>query len=158
MKKPRSTLAYPVTIRQIDRYLVFSVKDLNISLVEELPENGQLSPEFMLRVHKTLAKTWIKSYERLKDFRTAGKTPPSPSLIRVATKDIKKSRPLTAPRVAKILGISENSVRRIPKSKLRYYRTKGGHRRYSVGALELFQEAHEDRSIPIPNNENDPRD
>lgn len=158
MKKPRSPLEYPVTIRQVERFLIFSVKDLNISLVEELPENGRLSPEFMARVNKTIAKSWIKSSERLKAFREAGKTPPSPSLIRVATKDIKKSRPLTAPRVAKILGISENSVRRIPKSKLRYYRTKGGHRRYSVGALELFQEAHEDRSIPIPNNENDPRD
>jgi excisionase family DNA binding protein len=141
MAKRRSALEYPVTIRQVDTYLIFSVKDLNITLVEELPAGGRLTPEFMRRATAALGKSWVKSHERLKVLVETGKPLPDPSRIKVATKEIKKAKPLTAPEVAKLLGVSENTVRRIPKAELRYRRTKGGHRRYSIGAVQAYREA-----------------
>jgi hypothetical protein len=140
MRKRLSALEYPITLRQIDTYLVFSVKDLQITLVEELPVGGRVTPEFLKRVAVMIGKCWLKGSERLQAFHEAGKKPPEPSKIRVATKEIKKTKPLTAPEVAKILGISVNSVRRIPKHQLRYRRTKGKHRRYSIGAVQAYRE------------------
>jgi excisionase family DNA binding protein len=140
MAKRRSALEYPVTIRQVEGYVVFSVRDLGISLVEELPPGGKLTPEFMKRTTAAVAKAWVKSHERLKVLIENGKPLPEPSKIRVATKEIKKTKPLTAPEVAKLLGVSKDTVRRIPKSELRYRRTKGGHRRYSIGAIQKYRE------------------
>lgn len=149
MAKRRSPLEYPVTIRQVEGYLVFSVKDLNISLIEELPAGGRLNAPFMRRCTATLAKSWVKSHERLKVLLESGKSLPEPSKIRVATREIKRAKPLTAPEVAKILGVSENTVRRIPKSELRYRRTKGGHRRYSIGAVKSYSENYERDEIEL---------
>jgi DNA-directed RNA polymerase specialized sigma subunit len=140
MARRRSALEYPVTIRQVDTYVVFSVKDLNISLIEELPPGGRLTPQFMQRATNALAKSWVKSHERLKVLLENGKPLPEPSKIKVATKEITKTKPLTAPEVAKILGVSKDSVRRIPKAELRFRRTKGGHRRYSIGAVQMYRE------------------
>jgi hypothetical protein len=140
MAKRRSALEYPITIRQVEGYVVFSVKDLGITLVEELPPAGRLTPEFMKKTTAAVAKCWVKSHERLKVLIENGKPLPEPSKIKVATREL-KAKSLTAPGVAKFLGMSENSVRRIPKSELRYRKTKGGHRRYSIGAVELYKQA-----------------
>jgi plasmid maintenance system antidote protein VapI len=140
MAKRRSPLEYPVTIRQVEGYLIFTVKDLNITLVEELPPGGQLTSEFMRRTTAALARAWVKTNERLKVLIETGAPLPEPSRIRVATRELKKTKPLSAPEVAKLLGVSKNSVHRIPKSELRYRKTKGGHRRYSIGAVKEYRE------------------
>ena len=119
MKTSRSPLEYPVTIKLVEGFLVFSVKDFGLTLVEEMPADGRPTPEFMRKVTANIVKCWLK------------------------VKDLGKTKPLTVPQVAKLLKISENSVRRIPKEQLRYRRTKGGHRRYSVGALKAYREQYE---------------
>ncbi len=148
MKTKRSPLEYPLTIKMVEGYLVFSVKDFNLSLVEEMPAGGKTSPEFLRKVMAAIAKSWIKTQERIKEFEASGRTLPDPSKIRVATRELGKTKPLSAPQVAKILKVSENSVRRIPKSELRYRRTAGGHRRYSIGALKAYQAAYEHKPDP----------
>jgi hypothetical protein len=158
MARRRSALEYPVTIRQVDSYVVFSVKDLNISLIEELPPGGRLTPQFMRRATNALAKSWVKSHERLKVLLENGKPLPDPSKIKVATKEITKAKPLTAPEVAKILGVSKDSVRRIPKAELRYRRTKGGHRRYSIGAVQAYRERFDRPSLETNPRANVERD
>ncbi len=143
MKRKYTPLEYPLTIRQVETFLIFSVKDFNISVVEPMPESGKISPEFLRKVMGAVAKAWVKTQERIREFESSGRALPDPSKIRVATRDLKKTKPLTVPQVAKLLAISENSVRRIPKSQLRFRRTAGGHRRYSIGALKAYREQYD---------------
>lgn len=142
MARRYSPLEYPVTIRQVGGHLILSVKDLHITIAEEIPPGGRITPEFLKRTTAALAKAWVKSNERLKTLQEAGKAHPEPSNIRVATDEIKKQKPLTAPEVAKLLGRSENTVRRIPKAELNYRKTKGGHRKYSIGAVYAYAEQY----------------
>ena len=139
MKTTRTALEYPVTIKQVDNFLIFSVRDFGFTHVEELPHGGKLSTEYLRKVMAAVGKCWLKSQERILELKRTGAKLPEPSKMKVAVKELAQTKPLTAPQVAKLLNISKNSVRRIPKHELEYRKTKGGHRRYSVGALKSYR-------------------
>ena len=142
-KIPSHPRSYPITMRQIEGFMVLSVKDFNISIAVEMPA-GKWTAETWNKINIAMGKCWIKTREII-DARVRSNIPlPDPSKMNLATekeaKKGKQTKPLTAPEVAKILGISENSVRRIPKDLLRFRVTRGGHRRYSTGSILKYQE------------------
>ena len=142
MKNSRSPLEYPITIKQVDTYLIFSVRDFGFTHIGELPPGGKLSTEYLRKVMAAVGKCWLKSQDRILELKRTGTRLPEPSKIKVVTKELAQTKPLTVPQVAKLLNISQNSVRRIPKRHLEYRKTKGGHRRYSVGALKAYRDLY----------------
>jgi hypothetical protein len=131
-------------MRRVEDYLVFSVKDFNISIAIEMPVNNQFTPAFWNQISRAIGKCWIKTAENMRNRRASGMALPEPSKISLSTEKEKKKgrqvKPLTVAEVSKALGISESSVRRIPKDLLRFRKTRGGHRRYATGAVLAYQE------------------
>ena len=129
-KKRTSPLDYPVTIKRHLDFVVFQVPDLGVTVVEQAPANGKLSRKYLDKVAKSLAKTWLKSSEKLKQFQLAEKKPPQPSRQKRPIEQ-RKEKQYTTPEVAAYLGVSENTVRRLVKRKeLKCSFTPKGHRRF----------------------------
>jgi hypothetical protein len=156
-KKPPSALTYTITLRKLDDYMVVSVKDWGISLAFDWKDGEAYTPNIRAQLISAIEKSWIKTAEIMRARIKAGIALPDPSKMALSTEKEKvkgrQIKPLTVNEVSRILGISENSVRRIPKDLLRFRRTKGGHRRYSVGAVLSYQELfnwNEDKNGVIP--------
>lgn len=103
-------LDYPVVIKRHENLLTLSLPDHNTFTVIDLPK-GPIDKTYMLKVGMEVAKMWIKSKERIDDHTFVNRKAPSPSL---ATKSLNrdKNKKLTAPQVAKLLGVSADTVRR----------------------------------------------
>lgn len=141
MKKPLAHFEYPITIKKHLDFFVFSVPDLGLTIVEDLPPNGRFTPQYLLNLAKTLGRTWIKIAERLKQFDQADKNPPKPSRQR-AVLDEKRRSLMTATEVANRLGVSRMTVHRLAKrGLLEFEQTSGGHRRFSELQLKKYLNA-----------------
>ncbi len=141
MPKRHLALEYPVIIKQHLGFIVFSVPDLGINLVENLPVGGKLSREYVVSLAASLGKTWIKSSDRLRAFREAGKSPPEPSSIK-ATLSERQDLGFTPPQAAKLLGVSVNTVRRmVDRGTLKAEVTDGGHRKISESEIRKWLES-----------------
>ena len=137
-KKRNSPLDYPVTIKQHLDFVVFQVPDLGVTVVEQAPTDGKLTPKYINRVAKSLAKTWLKSSERLQQFQLAEKKPPNPSRQKRPIEE-KKERQYTTPEVADYLGVSENTIRRLVKRReLDCNFTPRGHRRFTEIQVQTY--------------------
>jgi hypothetical protein len=154
-KSVPSPFTYPITMRQLEGHMILVVKDFNITIAVPMPE-GRFTAEFWGKLNSALGKCWIKTAENIKA-RVQANTPlPDPSKIAIATqKDTKPGRqtkPLTAPEVSAMLAVSENTVRRIPEELLKFERSKGGHRRYSVGDVLAYKAlfASDEEKFPDP--------
>ncbi|MBK7845516.1 MAG: hypothetical protein IPJ71_17865 [Bdellovibrionales bacterium] len=75
--KPRiSSLHYPVVIKQHLDFIVLSVPDLGISVVENAPLQGKLNPEYVLKIATALANVWLKVRKDFWNISPLGKVLP----------------------------------------------------------------------------------
>jgi hypothetical protein len=152
-KRIPSALTYSVTIRKIEDYLIFSVKDWNLNIALHWPAGTPYSPKLRAEMSAAIEKCWVKVARSISERVRAGIPLPDPSKIALSTEKEKKVgrqiKPLTVKEVAAILGVSENSVRRIPKDLLRSRRTRGGHRRFSVGSVLAYQKLFDWKEEPL---------
>jgi excisionase family DNA binding protein len=138
MKKQPTHFDYPITIKKHLDFFVFSVPDLGITIVEDLPPGGRFTPVYLLKLAKTLGRTWIKIGQRLQQFNEAEKKPPRPSRQRTVL-DERVRTLMTATELANRLGVSRMSVHRLcEKGLLEYEETSGGHRRFSELQLKKY--------------------
>ena len=102
---------------------------------------GQFDVQTLRSLERAMTACWKEAHAMIRNRNLAGIDIPAPSKIQGVLEKQKSSevqgRPLTAPEVAKILGISESSVRRISRKLLPFKqprKTKSGkgmrHRRY----------------------------
>lgn len=139
MKKRLAPLEYPVVIKQHLDFVVLSVPDLGITVVENTPRDGKLTPKYILKIATALAKVWLKTQTSLTHHRSAGKTPPKASKQKMAV-DGKFNQSMTSSEIAKRLGVTRMTVHRLAKSGiLKSTQTKGGHRRFSELDLKEYE-------------------
>lgn len=136
MASSQKPLDFPVVIRQHLDYLLFSVPDLGISIVQDLPPDGRLNAQFVHEAAKNLARIWLKSTERLAILKSNQIKTPEPSKTKTSIL-AEKERGLSTREVAKSLGVSENTVRRMVEDGfIRCEKTAGGHRRFYQNDIE----------------------
>lgn len=137
-RKIFSAFEYPLTIKLIDRYFVISLSDLEIIRTVPLNE-GKFDLQTLRALEKAMSQCWKEAHNLIRNRVRANIELPLPSKIKSPmgkeTPSDLQSRPLTAPEVAKLLKVSESSVRRIPKKLLPYKQPRKikcgrGHRRY----------------------------
>lgn len=160
-KRVPSALTYAVTIRKIGGYLIVSVKDWGMTFTIDWEDGDPYTNKIRTQLITTIEKAWLRVAEQMKLRLKSGIDLPDPSKIALATEKEKKKgrqvKPLTVSEVSKILGCSENSVRRISKTQLPFKKSKGGHRRYAVGAVLKYQELYDWKGPllnSVPDNDN----
>jgi excisionase family DNA binding protein len=132
MKKPAPLFEYPVTIKQVGEYWVFSTPDL----VTTVGIPFSLSAHEILEGLKT---TWKKNKERLVDFDSSKIKTPSPSRIRLQTEK-KNDKPLSTSQVAKLCEKSKMTIiRAAEKGLLKGTKTEGGHWRFLLPEVSKYQ-------------------
>lgn len=152
-KRLKSPLDYPVTIKKHTDFIVFQVPDLGITIVEEAPQGNKITPKFINKISKTLAKTWLKSSEKLHQFQLADKKPPEPSRQRRPIEE-REEKLYTTPQVAEHLGVSENTVRRLVKrGELECIKTSGKHRRFSELQVQKYVKRQREAVEAVPLSE-----
>lgn len=102
---------YPIVIKKVEDHLAICIPDLNIFLMESLPEKGRITPKYLLRIAKSIAKCWLSAQSRLSDYDNTKIKPPSDSLIKKVLRTDRFKR-LTAPQVAMMTGLSPDTIRR----------------------------------------------
>ncbi len=138
MKKRHAPLEYPVIIKQHLGFIVFSVPDLGLNFVEQLPVGGRLNKDYVTRLALTLGKTWIKVSERLKIIHEAGKPPPEASSIKTSL-SAREELGHSPSQAAIILGVSVNTIRRmVDRVSLKAEKTDGGHRKISAAEIRRW--------------------
>jgi excisionase family DNA binding protein len=131
MKKSHASLEFPVVIKQIKDLVVVSCPDFRHAETIALPSSRRISKEFVIKVTEKLAQVWLKNHLRLSELAALNLPCPKPSKIRMAL-DEKKQKPLTAPQLAKMAGVSADTIRRaIDRGELKSEVTSGGHRKIS---------------------------
>ena len=139
MKPPYSALKYPLIIKQHLDFVVLSVPDLGITVVENLPPDHKLTPKYLNQLALSLAKTWLKAQKKLLSHYSVGLNPPKPSKHSSTTKK-GTERLMTSTEVAVRLGITRMSVNRLVKRKLlQCTKTNGGHQRFTELQLKQYE-------------------
>ena len=138
MKNTATAFDYPIVIRQRHGFLTITVPDLNIIMAEEIPVTGKLEKHFLMKVARGVGLAWLETNKRIKR-KQARLRKPSP------TKNIMgplfKNKPINTPEAARILGVSENTLRRMVKRKqIPCVKTAKGHRRFSEAVLRKWVE------------------
>ena len=136
MKVSHTALEYPLVIKQVDEFLVFSVPDLGFTFTENLPSGGRLNKDYVTKIALKLAETWIKVQSHLKNR----------ALSRIETKDPSKLRGsislgdkelLSAPDFANEVGVHPNTIRRMAdRGQIKFKKTPGGHRKFLRAHVE----------------------
>lgn len=141
MRIRHHTLDFPITLRRELKYIEVSSPDFHFSFVEALPSRGQINPKYVSKIAELIAKAWLKNQEQLKRLENAGRKLPEPSKVSEIYKDKKKSPAyISVPKAAKMLKISEMSVRRACDSGLlRCHYTAGGHRKILRKDIEGYE-------------------
>lgn len=139
MNKLPSAFNYPVVLRQHLNFITISVPDLNITLIEDLPENLSLNKDYVTRIGIKVAEAWLKSQKIIKDKLEAKKYLPEASLtkssLQVSPKDLSPSQ------FAKLVGLSPRTITRdCAKGLIRAKRTSGGHYKIPLAQLDLYKE------------------
>jgi hypothetical protein len=131
-----------VTLRKAEGQLVVSSRDWGIAIAVEWGDGEKYTPKIRAQVIAAIEGCWLRVAEEMRRSILAGaELPDAWAPARPAPEAGRRARPLTVSDAARLLGISENSVRRIPRSALRFKRTKGGHRRYEAGAIAKYKGA-----------------
>jgi excisionase family DNA binding protein len=123
-----SFFKYPVFYQQQNGYLVFICHDLNISLATDLPVRGKFNSKYALKLSSAIIKMEIKIQDRINFLNRNNKKIPKISRIKEVT-DHKKTKKITVPQLANLIGVSVNTVRRRADSgQIPCLRSKGGTR------------------------------
>lgn len=129
MRKSHASLEYPVVIKQMKDMVVIACPDLKQTEVLPLPENGRIDPSFVMKVAEKIGQIWLKNHLRLKEIAASDLPCPEPSKIRMSLNE-RREKPLTAPQLAQIAGVSPDTIRRaIDRGELASELTSGGHRK-----------------------------
>ena len=136
MKKTLSPFDYPIVIRQNLGFITISVPDLNIIMTEEIPVTKKLEKNFLIKIAKTVGLAWVKVSHQIHRKQTTKHLPSK-------TKDILsprfKGKPLKIAQASKILGVSENTLRRLVKrGEISCVKTPRGHRRFTETTLNKW--------------------
>lgn len=113
MQKSLSIFDYPVCIKKQQNYLVVSVPDLNIFVIEDLPA-AKLTPAYLVGLSKAVVKVWMKIQRHLKDCAAAGHKPHAPSSLREVFKKPNEEIGYSPAMFSQMLGgkPSERTIRR----------------------------------------------
>ncbi len=138
MKKTLSAFDYPIVIRQNLGFITISVPDLNIIMTEEIPLTKKLEKNFLMKIAKSVGLTWVKVSYQIHRKQTAKRLPSK-------TKDILsprfKAKPYKIAQASKVLGVSENTLRRLVKrGEISCIETPRGHRRFTEVALKAWMD------------------
>lgn len=136
MKKTTTPFDYPIVIRQNMGFLTITVPDLNIVMAEEIPITGKLQKNFLIKVAKSVGLAWLKVDKQIKR-KQARLRKPSPT--KRIMSPLFKNKPINTPEAARILGVSENTLRRMVKRKeISCVKTAKGHRRFTESTLKKW--------------------
>ena len=134
MKKILTAFDYPLIIRKNLGFITISVPDLNIIMAEDIPVKGKLEKHFLMKIAKTIGLTWLKIDEQIKREQTKIA---KPSKTKKILSPLFKNKPLKINEASKILGISENTLRRMVKRRqIACIKTARGHRRFTESSLK----------------------
>ena len=134
MKKTITAFDYPLVVRQNLGFITISVPDLNIIMAEDIPVKGKLEKHFLMKIAKTIGLTWLKIDEQIKREQTKIA---KPSKTKKILSPLFKNKPLKINEASKILGISENTLRRMVKRRqIACIKTARGHRRFTESSLK----------------------
>ena len=119
-------------------FLTISVPDLNIIMTEEIPLTNKLEKNFLIKIAKNVGMAWVKVSHQIYRKQTKQRTPSK-------TKDILsprfRSKPIKIAQAAKIIGVSENTLRRMVKrGDISCVKTGKGHRRFTENSLKKWLE------------------
>ena len=148
MKKPHTPFDYPLVIRQQLGMITISVPDLNIVVADELSVGGRIDKGFLMKMAKSLGKTWIKVHEEIekKDINKI----PKPSQTKEILSPKYTAKPLTASEACKVLGVSVNTLRRMAdRGEIKTEYTAKGHRRFSENAVLNCKAKLESKSVSV---------
>ena len=136
MKNRVSAFDYPILIRQNLGFITVSVPDLNIIMVEDRPLKGRLEKHFLLKLAKTIGLCWLKIDEQIKLEKTKIA---KPSKTKKILSPMYKNQPLKINEASKILGVSENTLRRmVRRRQIACVKTARGHRRFTEASLKKW--------------------
>ena len=138
MKKTLTAFDYPLVVRQNLGFITVSVPDLNIIMAEDVPVKGKLEKHFLLKIAKTIGLTWLKIDEQIKREQTKIARP---SKTKKILSPMFKNKPLKINEASKILGVSENTLRRmVRRRQIACIKTARGHRRFTESSLKNWIE------------------
>ena len=138
MKKTLTAFDYPLVVRQNLGFITISVPDLNIIMAEDIPVKGKLEKHFLMKIAKTIGLTWLKIDEQIKREQTKIA---KPSKTKKILSPLFKNKPLKINEASKILGVSENTLRRMVKRRqIACIKTARGHRRFTESSLKNWIE------------------
>ena len=138
MKKTLTAFDYPLVVRQNLGFITISVPDLNIIMAEDIPVKGKLEKHFLMKIAKTIGLTWLKIDEQIKREQTKIA---KPSKTKKILSPLFKKKPLKNNEASKILGVSENTLRRMVKRRqIACIKTARGHRRFTESSLKNWME------------------
>jgi hypothetical protein len=119
---------YPVWYQQQNGYLVLACPDLNIAVSTDLPTKKKVDVEYGMKLFKAMMKMEVKIRERVLALKSSNMKLPSPSKTKKVLTDTKIKK-LTAPTVAKMIGKSADTIRRMAdRGELPCSKTPGGTR------------------------------
>ncbi|MFZ3229256.1 MAG: helix-turn-helix domain-containing protein [Pseudobdellovibrio sp.] len=136
MKKTATAFDYPIVIRQNLGFLTITVPDLNIVMAEEIPITGKLEKLFLMKVAKGVGLAWLKINKQIQRKQARLR---KPSATKIILSPLFKNKPINTPEAARILGVSENTLRRMVKRKqITCVKTAKGHRRFTETSLKKW--------------------
>ena len=114
-------------------------------MAEEIPVSGKLEKHFLMKVARGVGLAWLKVDKQIKRKQSRLRKPS-------ATKNIMgplfKNKPINTPEAARILGVSENTLRRMVKRKqIQCMKTAKGHRRFSESTLKKWLEKTKEKDL-----------
>ncbi len=138
MKKRLSAFDYPIIVRKNLGFITISVPDLNIVMTEEIPITKKLEKNFLIKIAKNIGLAWVKVSHQIHRKQACRRLPSK-------TKNILgprfKDKPLKIAEAAKVIGVSENTLRRMVKRKqISCVKTAKGHRRFTEASLKAWIE------------------
>ncbi|MGZ3775991.1 MAG: MerR family transcriptional regulator [Bdellovibrio sp.] len=136
-----SAFSYPIIIKEELGEIIISAPDWGIFVAVSLPPSGGVSSKLAAQIAFSYVKVVSKIILQAKSKEKNKKPLPKPSrtqdLFNFERVEEKKFSPIE---VAKILGMSKNTVRRgMDSGKIPCIKTPGGHRYMSETQLEEFK-------------------
>ena len=137
---------YPIVIQVVGIYLTAYAPDFDYRVAEPYRPNDVGQTEMLI------IKIRREIQAKLKQLTSNQKEHPAPSKSKTAL-DIENEDTLSTLEVARLLRVSDETVRRFAKAgKLEFQSTLGGHRRFLRSTIERFIAAQLANTVTIPGN------
>jgi excisionase family DNA binding protein len=109
---PLPLFSYPVYYQRQNGYLYFVCDGLNIRIGTELPfQNKENFEKDLIRISKVIGQMELKIQKKQKSFEDSNVKLPKPRKVKQVLTD-EKIKKITAPQLAKLMGVSADTVRR----------------------------------------------